>query len=186
MDTPAEPRGSAASRQHNRRRESDAPQTGVDGPASPAVQDDARETVLPLLPEICALVKRKTGHDFSRYKQSTLARRFARRISILSLADVPAYIDRLHQDVKEVEDLFQDLLIGVTQFFRDPEAFEALATKIIPQLYKRPPSAGPIRIWISGCATGEEAYSIAMLLADEAANIRASSKAMVFATDLDG
>ena len=157
MDTPAEPRGSATFRRHKGRRESDAPQqAGVDGEASPAVRDDVRENVLPLLPEICALVKRKTGHDFSRYKQNTLARRIARRISILSLPDA-AYIDRLHHDAKEVEDLFQDLLIGVTQFFRDPEAFESIATKVIPQLYKRPASAGPIRIWISGCATGEEA-----------------------------
>lgn len=186
MDTPAEPRGSATFRQHKRRRESDAPQqAGVDGEASPAVRDDVRENVLPLLPEICALVKRKTGHDFSRYKQNTLARRIARRISILSLPDA-AYIDRLHHDAKEVEDLFQDLLIGVTQFFRDPEAFESIATKVIPQLYKRPASAGPIRIWISGCATGEEAYSIAMLLTEEATKLRTPAKAMVFATDLDG
>jgi two-component system, chemotaxis family, CheB/CheR fusion protein len=146
---------------------------------------ETRDTVSPLLPEICELVKRKTGHDFSRYKQSTLGRRVARRVSILSLPNATDYIQRLHQDPREVENLFQDLLIGVTQFFRDPEAFESLATRIIPQLFKRPASAGPIRIWISGCATGEEAYSIAMLLAEEAAKIRKPVRAMVFATDLD-
>lgn len=147
---------------------------------------EAHDTVLPLLPEICEFVKRKTGHDFSRYKQTTLARRVARRMSILALANAADYLHRLQHDSKEVENLFQDLLISVTQFFRDSEAFDSLATKVIPQLFKRPPSAGPIRIWISGCATGEEAYSIAMLLAEEASKLGTPVNAMVFATDLDG
>ncbi len=158
-----------------------------DGEASfPDAPEALREDAVAALPEICALIKRRTGHDFSRYKQSTLGRRVARRVSVLRLNTVKEYVERLHHDLKEIENLFNDLLIGVTQFFRDPEAFEALATKVIPQLYKRPPTAGPIRVWISGCATGEEAYSVAILLTEHAEKLGAPVNAMVFATDLDG
>src|SRR3954471_7092155 len=98
-------------------------------PSFPDAPEALREDAVAALPEICALIKRKTGHDFSRYKQSTLGRRVARRVSVLRLNSVKEYIERLHYDLKEIENLFNDLLIGVTQFFRDPEAFKALATK---------------------------------------------------------
>jgi two-component system CheB/CheR fusion protein len=149
-------------------------------------QEELRRAVTRALPEICALIKRKTGHDFTRYKQSTLARRVLRRVSLVRVETVEEYLARLQHDPKEIEHLFNDLLIGVTQFFRDPEAFEALQAKVIPQLYKRPASAGPIRVWVSGCATGEEAYSIAILLSEHAEKLKAPVNAMVFATDLDG
>src|ERR1043165_2007420 len=152
----------------------------------PDAPEALRADAVAALPEVCALIKRRTGHDFSRYKQSTLGRRVARRVSVLRLNSVQEYVERLHHDLKEIEDLFNDLLIGVTQFFRDPDAFKALETKVIPQLYKRPPSAGPIRVWVSGCATGEEAYSVAILLAEHAEKLKAPVNAMVFATDLDG
>jgi two-component system CheB/CheR fusion protein len=187
MDTAAESRPGAAGPDQPKRDEMRGAQPAnlSDGVLADA-PETLREAATSALPNICALVKRKTGHDFSRYKQSTLARRVARRISILHLSSVEDYLARLQHDIKEVENLFNDFLISVTQFFRDPEAFESLASKVIPQLYKRPTTAGPIRVWISGCATGEEAYSIAILLSEEAERLGTPVNAMVFATDLDG
>jgi two-component system CheB/CheR fusion protein len=186
MNTPTKPRTSALGSNQPTDGPRDASKSSDRaGEVSSGVADHLRGAAEAALPEICAFIKRKTSHDFSRYKQSTLGRRVVRRISILRLNTVAEYLARLQHDPKEVENLFNDLLIGVTQFFRDPEAFESLAAKVIPQLFKRPASAGPIRIWISGCATGEEAYSIAMLLMEQAGKLKTPVSAMVFATDLD-
>jgi two-component system CheB/CheR fusion protein len=187
MKSPPDPRPGAAGTKQSGRSEpsSTSPSGGAAGSWSD-IGENLRGAAVGALPEICALIKRRTGHDFSRYKQSTLGRRVVRRISILRVDSVQDYLARLQHDAKEVENLFNDLLIGVTQFFRDPEAFESLGANVIPQLYKRPASAGPIRVWVSGCASGEEAYSIAILMMEHAAKLGAPVNAMVFATDLDG
>ena len=137
------------------------------------------------LSQICALLRRRLGHDFSGYKQGTLVRRIQRRIQITHNASVDSYITYLKADDEEIQLLFKDLLIGVTHFFRDPEAFDALQKTVIAPLVK---SSGPdktIRIWIAGCSSGEEAYSIAMLVAEEIERQNVRSQVQIFATDID-
>jgi two-component system CheB/CheR fusion protein len=115
------------------------------------------------LTKICALLRARLGHDFSEYKEKTLVRRIQRRMQVLQLDDVPAYIERLREEPAQLDLLFRDLLIGVTQFFRDPEAFAALEREVIAKLAAHK-NGDEIRMWVAGCATGEEAYSIAILL----------------------
>ena len=90
----------------------------------------------------------KTGHDFSRYKEKTVTRRIQRRMQVLQADTVPYYLARLRDDPKEVELLFRDLLIGVTQFFRDPDAFDALRNSVLPKLIQGKPEGDPVRIWV--------------------------------------
>jgi two-component system CheB/CheR fusion protein len=119
------------------------------------------------LARICDHLRRKTGHDFGGYKKATIVRRIQRRLQVLQIATVAAYLERLRHDAKEVEHLFRDLLIGVTHFFRDPEAFAVLSRQVIPEIVRRGASSGTLRIWTPGCATGEEAYSVAILVKEE-------------------
>ena len=135
--------------------------------------------------EICSILGRKTGHDFSRYKRSTLVRRIRRRMVELHEASVAGYVERMRQDDKEADQLFSDLLIRVTHFFRDPEAFEALGRKVIPKLFDQKERDGQVRVWVPGCATGEEAYSLAILLREHAARLAEPPQIQVFATDID-
>lgn len=137
------------------------------------------------LPEIFPLLKKKTGHDFSRYKQSTLARRIQRRMQVVYLDSVFKYVAFLRDNPDEVDALFKDLLIGVTQFFRDAESFDVLAKKVIPQLFEGKKKDGVVRVWVPGCSSGEEAYSFAILLAEHAQEIKDPPRIQVFATDLD-
>ena len=137
------------------------------------------------LARICALLRRKTGHDFSRYKTSTLIRRIQRRIQVLQVPTVATYVSRLRQDPNEVEQLFRDLLISVTHFFRDPGAFEVLARAVIPSIIEQAGPDGAVRAWTPGCATGEEAYSVAMLLREEMVRRDVRPRVQVFAGDID-
>ena len=121
---------------------------------------------------ILAYLRSRTGHDFMRYKRSTTYRRIARRMQVRKVELFSEYLALLKQKPDEVESLYQDLLISVTTFFRDPEAFGVLAQKVIPNIYDTGASEDALRIWVPGCATGEEAYSIAMLFAEEAARAR--------------
>ena len=105
-----------------------------------------------LLPRICACIQQVTGHDFNKYKQSTLVRRIERRVHLMHADTVGAYVDKLEQNREEVEQLFNDLLIGVTHFFRDPETFETLARGVIPRLLENKSQDTPVRIWVPGCA----------------------------------
>ncbi len=105
----------------------------------------------------------RLGRDFSDYKTGTLMRRIQRRMQVLQTDEVAAYIEQLRTLPHEAELLFRELLISVTRFFRDREAFEAL-DRIIPRAAGRARGAEPIRVWVAGCATGEEAYSVAILL----------------------
>jgi two-component system CheB/CheR fusion protein len=144
-----------------------------------------REEIAGHLGKICAILRRETGHDFRHYKQSTLVRRVRRRMSEARSASVYAYVESLNHEPKEVEQLFRDLLISVTHFFRDTEAFDLLAAKVIPRLFEGKDADGFVRVWVPGCATGEEAYSLAILLREHMAGLAASPKVQVFATDID-
>jgi two-component system, chemotaxis family, CheB/CheR fusion protein len=135
--------------------------------------------------ELFALVRVRTGQDFSNYKTATTFRRIARRMVVLGLSDLEEYVQLLRQPLDEASALMSELLINVTTFFRDPTAFAALQTKVLPRLYNGKRGSDQVRVWVPGCATGEEAYSIAMLLAEAAGTSRDPPSAQIFATDLD-
>jgi two-component system CheB/CheR fusion protein len=144
-----------------------------------------RQDVEEQLSQICSLLRRRTGHDFSRYKQSTLIRRVRRRMSDLRTDSVASYVGLLRDDSKEADRLFRDLLIGVTNFFRDADAFEVLERRVIPQLFEKKGVDEQVRVWVPGCATGEEAYSLAILLREKASRLEEPPHVQVFATDID-
>ena len=134
---------------------------------------------------VLALLHEKTGNDFREYRSGTVRRRLSRRMALVGARTVEEYITSLQGGTEEAGELTKDLLIGVTSFFRDPQAFDELATACIrPLLETREPKA-PVRAWVPGCATGEEAYSIAMLLHEEAERAGATRGVTVFASDLD-
>jgi two-component system CheB/CheR fusion protein len=133
---------------------------------------------------IFRILRDEYGIDFSHYKQSTVVRRVERRLQLNQSLDLDDYVEQLRDNSQEVNSLYKDLLIGVTEFFRDAEAFELLEKEVIPQLLERLPSRDELRIWVAGCGTGEEAYSIAILL-DEAFTRRGRpNQAKIFATDV--
>ena len=135
--------------------------------------------------EICAILRSQLGHDFSGYRAKTFLRRVARRMQVVDVDRLSSYVERLKEDHDEVSQLFRDLLIRVTSFFRDKDTFEALATKVIPQLFEGKGADAFVRVWVPGCATGEEAYSLAMLLREHVASIKGVPRAQIFATDID-
>ncbi len=137
-----------------------------------------------LLSRILAHLRVRTGHDFSKYKRSTVLRRIARRMQVTRAGDLNAYYDAMHDSADEAQALLGDLLISVTTFFRDSDAFDKLAKNVIPELFKGNPDE-TIRIWVSGCATGEEAYTFAMLLLEEASRHQVRPPIQVFGSDLD-
>jgi two-component system, chemotaxis family, CheB/CheR fusion protein len=126
-----------------------------------------------------------TGHDFSQYKKSTLGRRVARRMVQHGLVDVAAYERYLSEHPDEVQALFRELLINVTSFFRDPEVFEFLKKTVLPGLLAGRPEGEPLRIWVAGCATGEEAFSLAMLLRELADDLHRELPVQIYSTDID-
>jgi two-component system CheB/CheR fusion protein len=138
-----------------------------------------------VLKKICVLLRAQTGHDFSQYKETTLIRRMDRRMALHQVESAEEYLRYARENPNEVEALFRDLLIGVTNFFRDPEAFEVLQEKVIPRLLADKPLHDPVRVWVCGCSTGEEAYSIAILLYEQVLALKRSLKIQVFATDID-
>ena len=113
--------------------------------------------------KILMLVRSRTGHDFSHYKQNTIYRRVEHRMALNKITDMRNYVHHLKETPAEVDALFKDLIIEVTSFFRDPEAFEVLGKKIIPAIIERKKPDSAVRVWVPGCATGEEAFSLAML-----------------------
>jgi two-component system CheB/CheR fusion protein len=127
-----------------------------------------------------------TGVDFSNYKRNTLYRRISRRAVLHKFEGLKDYARYLPSNPGEVSALYQDILIGVTSFFRDPEAFEILKSKVFPTLTKHRSRHDPVRIWSLGCSTGEEAYSIAMAFAEFVESSRAQVPFQLFATDLNG
>ncbi|ACB94357.1 MCP methyltransferase/methylesterase, CheR/CheB with PAS/PAC sensor [Beijerinckia indica subsp. indica ATCC 9039] len=147
--------------------------------------DGIRRDMARHLPTICAILHSRLGRDFSQYKTGTLMRRIQRRMHVLQTGKVSSYIEQLRTLPKEAESLFRELLIGVTYFFRNPESFEALETKILPGLLADNHNTGPVRIWVPGCATGEEAYSLAIILKESMARLRRQRQVQIFATDVD-
>ena len=132
-----------------------------------------------------SLLKAKTGHDFSAYKRNTILRRIDRRMMVNEVQRFKQYLSILEENGQEAEALYQELLIGVTGFFRDPEAFDLLRTEVIPHLFANHGGNDPVRIWHACCATGEEAYSVAMLVQEYLEEKELQTKVQIFATDLD-
>ena len=129
-------------------------------------------------------VKRSSGVDFSQYKPATLRRRILRRMVLNKIETMGAYLNRLEADHSEVDALYRDLLINVTSFFREPETFEYLKSEIIPNILRNRRSDLPIRVWVPGCATGEEAYSIAILLMESMELSARAPAIQIFASDI--
>ncbi len=130
-------------------------------------------------------VRFRTGHDFSEYKQGTIMRRIAVRMSVLNLSQPGDYLRYIAEHKEEADLLFRDLLINVTSFFRDADHFETLKTQVIPEIVEGVEEHGEIRVWCAGCSTGEEAYSVAMLLAEEVSRTKVQCKIIIFGTDID-
>ncbi len=138
------------------------------------------------LSAVIALLRTQTARDFTLYKPGTLLRRIERRMAMAVIADRGHYLDILRQEPAEVARLAEDLLINVTSFFRDPKAFELLAHEIIPDLVRQQVPGQPLRIWMPGCSTGEETYSIAMLFLEAIGAVNQTIALQVFASDVDG
>jgi two-component system CheB/CheR fusion protein len=134
---------------------------------------------------IMMLLRSRTGSDFSLYKQSTIRRRIERRMVVHDLEDMDTYARYLTENPAEIRTLFKELLINVTSFFRDNEAFEVLDTVALPQLFENKPDNHIFRIWVAGCASGEEAYSLAMLFREKMDATRQEYKVQIYATDID-
>jgi two-component system CheB/CheR fusion protein len=135
--------------------------------------------------EIYAILRSQIGHDFGGYKTKTFTRRVQRRMQIRQVDTLDAYLELLRQEPQEVGALFRDLLINVTNFFRDAEAFETLAQTVVPKLFENRGAEDTIRIWVPGCATGEEVFSIGILLREHMSVLAATPRVQIFATDID-
>jgi two-component system, chemotaxis family, CheB/CheR fusion protein len=165
------------------------------GISLPSAPNALAEHELDLVQHILAQVQLRTGHDFSQYKQSTILRRIERRLPLTEHSSLDAYLHYLRHTPDEARTLSTDMLIGVTNFFRDKEAWQALAEKVIPLLFEGKKVGDSVRIWSAGCSTGEEAYTMAILLLEQAARlydmgasdimVRQPIELQVFASDLD-
>ena len=137
------------------------------------------------LAQVLLQIRTSTGHDFSLYKKSTIGRRIERRMAFHNIETMAVYVRFLKQNPGEVQTLFKELLINVTSFFRDPEAFVALKQEVLTQLLADKPDDYVFRIWVAGCASGEEAYSIAILLREIMDETHRDFRVQIYATDLD-
>jgi two-component system CheB/CheR fusion protein len=162
----------------------DPVETALFGTAATAPADDAGSATLTA---ILAVLKERTTHDFQQYKQGTIERRIERRMGLLAMkqGDLAGYLVRLREEPAECALLAKDLLINVTSFFRDPQVFETLETMLVPELLQKLPAGQPLRIWVAGCSTGEEAYSIGMICRDAMAAAKRGTKLQIFASDID-
>jgi two-component system, chemotaxis family, CheB/CheR fusion protein len=138
------------------------------------------------LSRIADTLRSKTGNDFHGYKQNTFLRRVQRRMQVVHIDEITSYVEFLRNDKDEALHLFNDLLIGVTEFFRDKREFEVLETQVIPKIFEGKTAGQQVRIWVLGCATGEEAYSIGILLREHVARLDSAPQIQIFATDIDG
>ncbi len=146
---------------------------------------EGMETDAEFLSRIMRHVRFRTGHDFTEYKDATMLRRIAVRMSVLNLSSPNDYLKYMAETKSEADLLFRDLLINVTSFFRDEDHFDTLKAEIIPELVEQTEEHGELRIWVAGCSTGEEAYSIAMLAAEEISRVNKQCKVVIFGTDID-
>ncbi|KQQ78588.1 methyltransferase [Xanthomonas sp. Leaf131] len=138
------------------------------------------------LSQVTSILRNTTGHDFHGYKRATFLRRVQRRMQLVQADTLEQYLEVLRNRFDEPVLLFNDLLIGVTQFFRDRREFEFLEQQVIPRLFQGKHSGDPLRVWVLGCSTGEEAYSLAMLLREHAETLDAAPRIQIFASDIDG
>ena len=138
------------------------------------------------LQKIFILIRSVTGHDFSQYKQNTILRRIARRMTVHRIENLAQYMRYLQQNKHEVHILFKELLIGVTSFFRDPDAFDALKKQALLPLIRKNPDNCVFRVWVPGCSSGEEAYSIAILVRECMDELDKHIDVQIFASDIDG
>jgi two-component system, chemotaxis family, CheB/CheR fusion protein len=134
---------------------------------------------------IFGALRARTGHDFLQYKEKTLLRRLHRRMQLLQIETTGGYIDKVREQPDELDHLFRELLIGVTQFFRDPAAFEALNEAVLKDLVANKGADETVRVWVPGCATGHEAYTLAILLREAMGTKRPKPKIQIFGTDID-
>jgi two-component system, chemotaxis family, CheB/CheR fusion protein len=153
--------------------------------SSSSAEETQEELDQDALRELLMLLRVRTGNDFNHYKRPTLMRRVGRRMQVHGLGSVRSYLDFVHQHPDEVIGLMRDLLITVTNFFRDHEAFETLAREVVPKIFVGKGSEDLVRVWCAGCATGEEAYSLAILLTEYAQTLNDPPRIQVFATDID-
>ena len=152
---------------------------------SEKANDEESQAADKVYDEICTILRRQTGHDFGGYKKGTFVRRVHRRRQIAQLNTLEDYLAMLRQNPTEAQNLFRDLLISVTNFFRDPDAFVSLEANVIPKLFENRGADQTIRIWVPACATGEEVYSIAILMREHMASRTTVPRVQIFATDID-
>ncbi|MGA1841016.1 MAG: chemotaxis protein CheB [bacterium] len=151
-----------------------------------------REKILPVtekgahaLQKIIYLIRAQTGHDFSFYKKNTIYRRIERRINIHQIDRISDYVRYLQQNPNEIDILFKDLLIGVTSFFRDPDAFEVIGKDALPKLFAKKSDGDKLRVWVAGCSSGEEVYSVAIVIRECLDTLKRKSGVQIFGTDID-
>jgi two-component system, chemotaxis family, CheB/CheR fusion protein len=137
------------------------------------------------LGKIFVLLRARTGHDFSYYKANTIKRRINRRMMVHKLERISEYLMLLQKDAEEIDQLYQDILINVTEFFRDPETFEALAEVAFKQIIENRPEGAPIRIWVPGCSSGQEVYSIAIAIHEYLGDRANLFQIQIFGSDID-
>ena len=147
--------------------------------------DGKSGAVIDHINDLCAILRDEIGHDFAGYKTATVIRRVARRMQVLAIDDAAEYVARIRADRGECEALFRDLLINVTRFFRDTEEFAALKSEVIEPLIAKSRDAKELRVWIAGCSSGEEAYTIAMMLSEAMRRHNVHPYVQIFATDID-
>jgi diguanylate cyclase (GGDEF)-like protein/PAS domain S-box-containing protein len=152
------------------------------GAAPPKVLDEGDKARLKRIAEV---LSHQVGRNFRGYKKTTLLRRVARRMSVCGIAEVDAYLEKLEWDGGEARHLARDLMIGVTAFFRDGEAYRILESVVVPRLFEGKAESEPLRVWVAGCATGQEAYSVAMLLAEQRDRVAPLRPLSLFATDIN-
>src|SRR6478609_1227450 len=157
------------------------PESGPNPAEAPRPATSVEEAALR---DVLTFLRARTGRDFTYYKRATIVRRVARRMQVNAVDDLSAYLTFLRVHPGEAGALLQDLLISVTNFFRDRESFAALETQI-PELFRNKTAADTVRVWVPACATGEEAYSIAMLLSEHARTLDLPPALQIFASDLD-
>lgn len=145
----------------------------------------AKEAAVGARTRIMLLLRARTGHDFSLYKPSTIGRRIERRMAVHSIEDMDSYARYLQEHPQEVQILFKELLINVTSFFRDPAAFATLKKEVLPRLFEHKPEPYVFRVWVVGCATGEEAYSIAILFREHMDEVKQEFKVQIYSTDIN-
>jgi len=146
---------------------------------------DKHDAITDAIPTIAATLMAATNHNFQHYKPTTLSRRIQRRMQVLKIAGVNNYVKHLQQHEDETRALFRELLIGVTNFFRDADAFASLKEKVLSKLFGQRAPDEPVRIWVAGCANGAEAYSVAILCREVMDELKSTADVQIFATDID-